>query len=166
MKNIISIGVTTLLLLSLAACSSKSKNGSADPNAAVDPSISGSPMLFNAQGSDSGQINGLNSINFEYDKATLTPEIRKTLAANADWMKANSNLTVQIEGHCDDRGSSEYNISLGERRAKAVKNYLVSLGVPANKLSTISYGEEKHIQDGDNDAARSANRRANFMPLQ
>lgn len=162
----ISMGLSVLLLSSLVACSSKDKNGSADPNAAVDPSISASPMLFNPQGSDSGQISGLQSINFEYDKAALTSEVRRILAGNAEWMKANPNLTVQIEGHCDDRGSSEYNIALGERRAKAVKNYLVSLGVSADKISTISYGEEKHIQDGDTDAARNANRRANFMPLQ
>lgn len=165
MKKMISMSVSVLLLTTLVACSSKDKN-SADPNAAVDPSISGSPMLFNAQGSDSGQISGLQSINFEYDKASLNPEVRRILASNAEWMKANPGLTVQIEGHCDDRGSSEYNIALGERRAKSVKNYLVSLGVSADKISTISYGEEKNLQDGDSETARSANRRANFMPLQ
>jgi peptidoglycan-associated lipoprotein len=81
-------------------------------------------------------------------------------------MKKNPNVNVQIEGHCDARGSIEYNIALGERRANAVKNYMTSLGIPGDRLSVISYGKEKPLNQGDSESAYAANRRANFVPLQ
>lgn len=128
--------------------------------------VSSEPMKFSAEGSDSGTIAGLSSINFDYDKSGLNNDARKKIQGNADWMKKNPSVKVQIEGHCDARGSIEYNIALGERRANAVKNYMTSLGVSADRLSTISYGKEKPLVQGDTDSAYAKNRRANFVPLQ
>lgn len=84
---------------------------------------------------------------------------------NAKWLKANSNANLQLEGHCDVRGSIEYNLALGERRAKAAKSYLVGLGVDASRLSVISYGKERLLDEGDSESAHSRNRRVNFVPI-
>lgn len=145
------------------SCGSKKKNP--DAPAQVDGAIDDRNMQFDPLGSDSGNIQGLSTVNFEYDRANLTTEARRQLAANADWIKGNSKVTVQIEGHCDSRGSVEYNLALGERRAKSVKDYLVSLGVEGQRLTIISYGKEKPIAQGDSESAHASNRRANFVPL-
>jgi peptidoglycan-associated lipoprotein len=105
---------------------------------------------------------GLQRINFNFDQYTLTPAARDTLAANAAYMKAHPGTKVIVEGYCDERGSDEYNLALGERRAMAAKNYLVSLGVAANRLSTISYGEEKPLDPAHTEEAWAKNRRDEF----
>jgi len=128
-------------------------------------SISQEAMSFNPSGSDSGTIDGLQTVHFKLDSSSLDEETRKLLSDDASWMKAHKALTVQIEGHCDNRGSVEYNLALGERRAKAVKEYLVSLGIDTKHLTIISYGKEKPIATGDNEEAYAKNRRANFVPL-
>ena len=123
-------------------------------------------LNFDPAGSDSGNIAGLSTVHFALDKSTLSSEARKQLAQNADWIKNNSNAgVIQIEGHCDSRGSVEYNLALGERRAKAVKNYLVNLGIASDRLSILSYGKEKMLDYGDTEAAHTKNRRANFVPM-
>ena len=104
-------------------------------------------------------------MNFEYDQARLTTQARRQLAENAEWMRQHPDVTVQIEGHCDERGSIEYNLALGERRAQTVKSYLVSLGMDAKQMTVISYGKEKPLADGDSEEAYAKNRRANFVPL-
>jgi peptidoglycan-associated lipoprotein len=149
------------------SCSSKKKagEGTAVGDVSQDASIASKDMAFDPLGSDSGNINGLQTINFEYDQSALTSEARRVLASNADWIKNHTDVTVQVEGHCDSRGSVEYNLALGERRAKAVKNYLVSLGIDGKRLTVISYGKEKPIATGDTEDAYSKNRRANFVPL-
>jgi peptidoglycan-associated lipoprotein len=96
---------------------------------------------------------------FAYDKSDITPEARKILEAQAGWMQKNANVTVTIEGHCDERGTREYNLALGERRANAVKKVLIALGVPANRVSTISYGKERPAVVGSTEAAWAQNRR-------
>lgn len=149
------------------ACSSKKKaeDGVAVGDVSGDASVASKDMAFDPLGSDSGNISGLSTVHFEYDQAALTTEARKELAENADWIKNNPDVTVQIEGHCDSRGSVEYNLALGERRAKSVKNYLVSLGIDPKRLTIISYGKEKPIASGDTEEAYHKNRRANFVPL-
>ncbi len=97
---------------------------------------------------------------FDFDKSDLKPEARATIQRWADYLKKYPNVSVTIEGHCDERGTREYNIALGERRATAAKNFLTSLGVPAAKVSTISYGKERPAVVGSNEAAWSQNRRA------
>ena len=96
---------------------------------------------------------------FDYDKSTLKPDGRATLEKQAAWLKANPSVTVTVEGHCDERGTREYNLALGERRANAVKDYLVALGIPTARLKTISYGKERPVAVGSTEQAWSQNRR-------
>jgi len=104
----------------------------------------------------------LRTVHFAFDQWDLTPEARALLDGNAEWMKANPEVRVQVGGHADERGTPEYNLALGERRAKRVRDFLVERGVPADNLVTISYGEEVPLDSGHSDAAWSLNRRAEF----
>jgi len=172
-KNISRGLVLAGLVFAIGACSSKKKTGDAENAAAVDaskdgqaPAIDSTPMDFSDKGgSDSGKIAGLHSINFEYDKAALSADAKQKIQGNVEWLKGKPGTTMQIEGHCDTRGSIEYNLSLGERRAQAVKNYMTSLGMAASRLTIISYGKEKPLSMGDNESDHVKNRRANFVPI-
>ena len=104
----------------------------------------------------------LKDIHFDFDKYDIRPGDAKILDANATWLKSNSAL-VLIEGHCDERGTNEYNLALGERRAKATMNYLVSQGVQAARITIISYGEERPLCTEHNEACWARNRRAHFL---
>jgi len=109
--------------------------------------------------------NELEKIFFDLDSFILSPAARDSLTKNAKWLEENRNVKVQIEGHCDQRGSDEYNLALGEKRARAAMNYLVTLGVPASQLSIISFGKEKPADTGDDETAWAKNRRAEFVIL-
>jgi peptidoglycan-associated lipoprotein len=102
-------------------------------------------------------------IQFGYDKYDLEPRAREILAEKAFFLKKYPTARIVIEGHCDERGTSEYNLALGERRANAVKQYLAHLGVAENRISTVSYGKERPLDPGHNEAAWSRNRRAHFV---
>ena len=102
-------------------------------------------------------------VRFDYDKSELTEEGRRTSQAVADYMKKNPKAKLLVEGHCDERGTSEYNMALGERRAAAVMTYLVSLGVSKGTLSTVSFGKEKPLDPGHDEGAWAKNRRAHFV---
>ncbi len=104
----------------------------------------------------------LKDIHFDFDKYDIRPGDAKTLDANAAWLKGNNSL-VLVEGHCDERGTNEYNLALGERRAKATMNYLVSQGVQAGRITIISYGEERPVCTEHNEACWATNRRAHFL---
>ncbi len=103
------------------------------------------------------------NIHFEFDSAQLTDEAKALLREKADWLKANPGQSIVIEGHCDERGTTEYNLALGERRAGSVKQYLQDLGIGAFRMTTVSYGEERPLDPGQNEAAYSKNRRAQFV---
>jgi peptidoglycan-associated lipoprotein len=105
----------------------------------------------------------LKDIHFDFDKYDIRPGDAKILDTNASWLKSNPDQLVLIEGHCDERGTNEYNLALGERRAKATMNYLVSQGVQANRITIISYGEERPVCTEHNEACWSKNRRAHFL---
>jgi peptidoglycan-associated lipoprotein len=107
----------------------------------------------------------LQRIHFDFDQFTLSDAARETLAGNAVWLRANSSQRIVIEGHTDERGSDEYNLALGERRARAALNYLVSLGIAADRLSILSYGEERPLDTGRNESAWAQNRRAEFKGI-
>jgi peptidoglycan-associated lipoprotein len=100
---------------------------------------------------------------FDYDKADIRPDARVALSTTADFLKKYPSIKVIIEGHCDERGSTEYNLGLGDRRANAVKQYLVSLGVSADRLSTVSFGKEKPFCTEHNEACWQQNRRGHFV---
>ena len=97
---------------------------------------------------------------FSFDRSDLAPEARSTIQRWSDWLKRYPNVTVTIEGHCDERGTREYNLALGERRAAAARNFLLALGINAKRISTISYGKERPAVIGSNEAAWAQNRRA------
>lgn len=99
---------------------------------------------------------------FAFDSAALSSMAQATLKRKAAWLKENSGAMVTIEGHCDERGTNEYNLALGERRAESARAYLVDLGVSASRLSTISYGEERPLDPRHNEEAWAKNRRAQF----
>ncbi len=96
---------------------------------------------------------------FDFDKYDIKDAARGTLERQAAWLRANPSVTVTVEGHCDERGTREYNLALGARRAQAVKDYLVSLGIDASRVTTISYGKERPEQVGHTEAAWAQNRR-------
>ncbi|MCF6178008.1 MAG: peptidoglycan-associated lipoprotein Pal [Geopsychrobacter sp.] len=112
----------------------------------------------------SSAVSSLQRIHFEYDQYVLTAAARATLKDNADYINAKG-VSIRIEGHCDERGSDEYNLALGEKRALAVKNYLTSMGVPAERMSIISYGEEIPLVMANTEEAWAQNRRAEFKEL-
>jgi peptidoglycan-associated lipoprotein len=108
-------------------------------------------------------IAALKDVYFDFDKYDIRPGDAKTLDGNAQWLKTNPNHLLLIEGHCDERGTNEYNLALGERRAKSSMNYLVSQGVQASRITIISYGEERPTCTEKNEQCWSRNRRAHFL---
>ena len=106
------------------------------------------------------KVNVGDRVFFAFDRYNLTAEARYTLQQQAAWMAANSSVNVVIEGHCDERGTREYNLALGERRATAVVDYLSTLGVAANRVSSVSYGKERPEDPASNETAWAKNRRA------
>ncbi len=107
----------------------------------------------------------LKDIHFDFDKYDIRSGDAEILKENAALLMKHPTLKIQIEGHCDERGTSEYNLALGERRANSAKKYLISLGMRADQISTISYGEEKPLDPGHNEAAWAKNRRDHFIIL-
>ena len=107
----------------------------------------------------------LKDIRFDYDKYDIRREDEGILKENAAFLKKNPNMKIQIEGHCDERGTVEYNLALGERRANSAKRYLVSLGISADRISTISFGKERPLDPGHTEEAWARNRRAHIVVL-
>lgn len=174
--------IKNLLVLSLivlvAACSGRDKDAQIDSAVQVgDLGAEGEFLGQGPQGQDgtsyesvelsgpqSGTQEDLNvnvgdRVYFGYDRYDLTQEARAQLEAQANWLRQYPNITVTIEGHADERGTREYNLALGERRANAVRNYLVALGVSPNRVSTISYGKERPVALGSNPESWAQNRR-------
>lgn len=150
----------------LAACSTESQTGSDAGGAgstvasATTPSGAGAGSTRPAPGSREEFVAEVGDrVFFDFDKYDLKPEARTTLERQALWLRKYPSATVTIEGHCDERGTREYNLALGERRATAVKDYLVALGIDAKRLNTISYGKERPVAFGSNEQAWSQNRR-------
>lgn len=111
-----------------------------------------------------GEIRAFEAENvfFDFDKSELKPEARAILVKKAEWLRNNSEFSVRIEGHCDERGTNEYNLALGERRANAAWKFLNALGISGNRMTTISYGEERPADPKHNEDAWSKNRRDEF----
>ncbi len=107
----------------------------------------------------------LQDIYFDFDKYNIRDDAKVVLEKNAAWLKKNTGMKIQVEGHCDERGTNEYNLALGDRRAKSTRDYLVSLGVDPKRISTISFGEERPLDPGHNEEAWAKNRRAHFVIL-
>ncbi len=115
---------------------------------------------------DLAQLNAqgyLGDVFFDTDRFDLTPAARESLATNAAWLQKHPTISILIEGHCDERNTREYNLALGERRASAVRDYLVFLGIASQRIQIISYGEEKPFALGSNEGSWKLNRRAHFL---
>ena len=151
--------------MALAGCAPKAPAQlPPEPGAAVAPGPEANPVL---QGPAPGSaadflafIMGQDTIHFDYDKYDVQPGDAPVLQRQAQWLMRYPAKHATIEGHCDERGTRDYNLALGEKRANAAKNYLVSLGVDPSRLSTISYGKERPVDPASNDAAWARNRRA------
>ena len=102
-------------------------------------------------------------IYFEFDKSNLTPVAQDNLLRKAEWLRENPDATITIEGHCDERGTNEYNLALGDRRAESAKAFLTDLGIDSTRLTTISYGEERPVDPRSVEEAWEKNRRAHFV---
>jgi peptidoglycan-associated lipoprotein len=107
-------------------------------------------------------ITAMKPVYFDFDKSDIRDDMKPVLQEDAQWLSTNTAIKVQIEGHCDQRGTNEYNLALGQRRADAVKRYLIALGVSAGRLSTISYGEERPVCTQPDESCYARNRRAQF----
>lgn len=153
---------TTLMIgfLAVGCSSNKPKNAQDDGATGADGSNAGLSLELNGS-SDSGTAGGLQTVYFGFDSASV--ESKEVVQANAEYLKANASVDVQVEGHCDERGGRQYNLALGERRAKAVRDQLVALGVEAKRISVVSYGNERPAAEGNDESAWSKNRRANFV---
>ena len=103
------------------------------------------------------------TIYFEFDSALLSSQAREILISQADYLRSNANVRLTLEGHCDERGTEAYNIALGQRRADAVKTFLMDMGIPTDRLTTISYGEERPAVIGRNESAWAQNRRVQYL---
>jgi peptidoglycan-associated lipoprotein len=105
----------------------------------------------------------LKDIFFDFDKSSIRADVIKSLVENVQWLKAHPTASIIIEGHCDERGTGEYNLALGQRRAKSVTNYLVAAGIDAKRIKTISYGKERPFATGHDESTRKLNRRAHLV---
>lgn len=143
--------------MTLGACSKKTKEEeSTIPTAAdADQNLMGD--------SDTGKAMGLQTVHFPYDSFVLDTEGKNVLKSNAQVLKDKPTVKIQIEGHCDQRGGIQYNIALGEKRANSTKNYLIDLGITADRITTISFGKERPLDAGSSEEAFAKNRRANFV---
>jgi peptidoglycan-associated lipoprotein len=162
-------GLALLVIgLAIGGCSTKKKPGegvAGGPGGGLGEggigSGGGSSLQNNIQGGTMGQ-GPLGDIHFDYNEATIRPQDNDVLKANADYLTSHAQSRVQIEGHCDDRGSEEYNIALGARRAQAAKDYLATLGISGDRMSTISYGKELPLCTEEADDCWAQNRRDHF----
>jgi peptidoglycan-associated lipoprotein len=144
-------------LLLLAACS---QNPSTDANTGGTGTGTNTTQSSIVPGSKEDFVQNVGDrVFFDTDKSSIKPEGQQTLQRQAEWLKRYPNVTITIEGHCDERGTREYNLALGDRRATAVSRALVALGVQANRVKTISYGKERPAVLGSNEAAWAQNRR-------
>jgi peptidoglycan-associated lipoprotein len=174
-RNIAFRSVVLSTLLALAGCSSTTAKPELSSPAPASPPAESKAEPAPATGTSSLEAfqrgestatpasSPLKEIYFDFDRYDLRPDARETLKANGDWLKANPSIVVEIEGHCDERGTNEYNMALGAKRAQAAMDYLITLGVAANRLSTISYGEEVPVCEEHTEECWAKNRRDRFI---
>ncbi|HUY25873.1 MAG TPA: peptidoglycan-associated lipoprotein Pal [Candidatus Binataceae bacterium] len=163
--------IVVLVVALAAGCSSKTKQvpGAGTGGSQLgDTGIGGNTSsLKDLQNGTMGGTGGpLSDIHFGYNTYTIEPQDGSVLKANASWLEGHPQTRVQVEGHCDERGSEEYNIALGAKRAQSAKDYLVTLGIPSSRISTISYGKELPLCTEHDESCWSQNRRDHFVVQQ
>ena len=144
----------------LASCAATNTQQGGDVDAASSSTSSGSDSSITAGTQEDLIVNVGDRVFFNYDSSELDSDAQELLQDQVAWLKQYSDVSVIVEGHCDERGTREYNLALGEKRAQSVKNYLISLGVSSDRISTISYGKERPAVVGSNDGAWAQNRRS------
>ncbi len=164
---ILTILAASLTLTSCASKKTKSTEG-VDAGTADQTTLSdngnNTGMALDLNGdSDSNRAGALKTVYFDYASAAIGGSTRDTLNGNAEYLKTNASVKVQVEGHCDERGSVQYNLALGEKRAKSVRDYLVGQGIASNRITVISLGKEKPVSFGHDEESWSKNRRGNFV---
>ncbi len=167
---IIKLLASALFVFFLAACSTTPKDtadssGSGSTSTSSDVSSSAETETTESASIEPGSqedliVNVGDRVFFNYDSSELDTDAQELLQDQVAWLKQYSDVSVIIEGHCDERGTREYNLALGEKRAQSVKNYIISLGISADRVSTISYGKERPAVVGSNDGAWAQNRRS------
>ena len=167
---IIKLLASALLVFFLAACSTTPKDtadssGSGSTSTSSDVSSSAETETTESASIEPGSqedliVNVGDRVFFNYDSSDLDTDAQELLQDQVAWLKQYSDVSVIIEGHCDERGTREYNLALGEKRAQSVKNYIINLGISADRVSTISYGKERPAVVGSNDGAWAQNRRS------
>ena len=163
------IAVVFIAALS-TGCSSKKKGTELEGGAGAaaglsDESLPGGSLALAKSGHPGAEDTGpLHDIHFDYDSFELDETSRQILQENGQWLKEHATVRVEIEGHCDDRGTVEYNLALGAKRAAAAKNYLVALGIGRDRMTTISYGEELPLCQEETEECWARNRRAHSVP--
>ena len=166
LRVIVALGL--IITLAGIGCSSKKKGAGTAAGAGLGEEGlgAGSSLERYKQGTlGSGEEGPLKDIHFAFDSADLDEQARGVLRDNANWLKDHSQSKAEVEGHCDERGTVEYNLALGTKRASAAKEYLVALGIPADRLTTISYGEELPLCHEHNEDCWQKNRRVHFVVL-
>ncbi len=179
MKNLVKTASLAVAAAALAvACSPKPKPAPAAPPAAtptptvvtLEPTPAPTPRPTPRSDEDDISKKSLDAVSsylkpvfFDYDKADLRGDARDVLTANANWLRKHPSVMFTIEGHCDERGTAQYNLALGDRRANAAKEYLVSLGIEASRIKTVSYGKERPFATTHDEDAWAKNRRAHFV---
>lgn len=157
------------LSLTVTSCASKktqndSENMSTDLDNGVNSGLNNGLNALELNGdSDTNRAGALKTVYFDYSSSQIAGSTRQTLDENAEFLKSNPNVTVQVEGHCDERGSVQFNLALGEKRAQSVRDYLVTQGVASGRITIISLGKEKPVAFGHEEDAWSQNRRGNFV---
>lgn len=174
MKKVLALFVVLSLILLFTACGKKAAKVEPvkeqvvekveEPVTQVEKPVLSEEELFQQKTiEDLNKDQILKKINFDFDKYQVREDMKPIMQDNANWMLKFSTVQVLVEGHCDERGTIEYNIALGEKRAEAAKNYLASLGINAAKIKIVSYGKSKPLVQGMDEASYFQNRRAEFV---
>ena len=172
-KNLILIGIFAVLVFGLTiftGCAEKKTvvtDGSAQEQkvAAAQTTDTTKEEPAKVQPAEKAVTVPISDINFDFDLSNIRPDAREILKTDADVFLKNSASNIVIEGHCDERGTAEYNMALGQRRAQETMKYLVNLGIKESRMKTISYGEERPLDPGHNEEAWAKNRRAHFVVI-
>lgn len=137
-----------------------------EPPVVKEPTLSEEELFLQKSLDEINQAKPLGMIHFDYDKAVIRDDAKPVLEANAAWLNRFKTVKILIEGHCDERGTEEYNLALGERRAKAAQDYLIMLGISPDRMRIISYGKSQPLDPGHNEAAWAQNRRDQFLVIE
>ena len=160
-RNFIAIIAATFILAACATTPTEtSSSGSSASSSSSTVSLVQDGVYVGDETIEMLAVDVPDRVFFAYDSYALTSSAQSTLSKQAKWLKANPSVTISVEGHADERGTREYNLALGDRRANAAKDYLMSQGISSNRVTTISYGKERPVKSGSNDTAWAQNRRS------